>query len=48
MDFLAVGAWLVCLVQGKGECQKPLTAWYTINGLVATGSLLFLGYYSYF
>lgn len=47
MDVLAVGAWLVCLVQGTGDCQKPLTAWYSINGLWALGSLVFMAYYSF-
>lgn len=47
MDVLSVGAWLVCLVQNKGPCDKPLTGWYTINGLWACCSLAFLGWYSY-
>ena len=47
MDVLSVGAWLVCLVQNKGPCEKPLTAWYTINGMWACMSLAFLGWYSY-
>ena len=37
---------MVCLFSAKGDCEKPLNAWYTVNGLWATGSLGFLVYYS--
>jgi len=46
MDILSIGAWIVCLVSEKGDCQKPLNAWYTVNGIWATFSLVFLAYYS--
>ena len=47
MDVLSVGAWLVCLFREKGPCEKPLTAWYTVNGLWAAMSIIFLAYYSF-
>lgn len=46
MDALSIGAWMVCLIQGQGPCEKPLTAWYTLNGIWACISLTYLTYYS--
>lgn len=47
MDVLSMGAWIVTIINNKSACEKPLNAWYTINGLWATFSLAFLAYYSY-
>ena len=47
MDVLSIGAWLVCLVRDQGPCQKPLLAWYSLNGIWACLSVLFLIYYSW-
>mmetsp|Transcript_13788 Transcript_13788/g.18822 ORF Transcript_13788/g.18822 Transcript_13788/m.18822 type:complete len:188 (+) Transcript_13788:342-905(+) len=47
MDVLSIGAWVVCLLSSKGDCEKPLTGWYTVNGLWATLSLSFLAFYSW-
>jgi len=33
-------------MRDQGPCQKPLLAWYTINGLWAAISLVTLAYYS--
>lgn len=48
MDVLSIGAWIVCLFSSKGDCEKPLNAWYTVNGLWACGSLAFLIFYSWY
>ena len=47
MDVLSIGAWMVCLVQDHTPCAKPLTAWYTLNGIWGCISLLYLIHYSY-
>jgi hypothetical protein len=46
MDVLSVGAWVVCLMNDTSACQKPLSAWYAVNGMWATFSLCFLAFYS--
>ena len=47
MDVLSVGAWMVCLLSSKGDCEKPLNGWYTVNGLWAMFSGCFLALYSW-
>lgn len=46
MDVLSICAWGVVLFRPQGSCKKPLTAWYTLNGLWATLSILFMAFYT--
>ena len=46
MDFLCVGAWVVVMFKDE-TCGKPLHAWYTVNGLIGTASLVFTIWYTY-
>ena len=46
MDFLSVGAWVVALLKDQGECDKPLIEWYSINGIWASMSLVFMTWYT--
>ena len=46
MDFLSIGACVVAWLKDSGSCKKPLIEWYTINGVWACSSLLFMIWYT--